>query len=81
MGLARIHTTQINIMIYESRNLRMGLAKAGSAWLPQIYESRNLRMGLANNTMTTTTNIYESRNLRMGLAHLADCAIVKDLRK
>ena len=33
--------------IYESRNLRMGLAKIVVRVLTKIYESRNLRMGLA----------------------------------
>ena len=35
------------LIIYESRNLRMGLADMRKQQEQHIYESRNLRMGLA----------------------------------
>ena len=47
MGLAKERLKKPEY-IYESRNLRLGLALSAQPILPcHIYESRNLRLGLA----------------------------------
>ncbi|MDD6921208.1 MAG: hypothetical protein PUI86_02295, partial [Bacteroidales bacterium] len=62
--------------IYESRNLRMGLAISFNLPTIFIYESRNLRMGLAPFMCAILRNITYNEGKRDGffrrfLVHLA----------
>ena len=56
MGLAHTDAGK-GLVIYESRNLRMGLADGLCVVCVGIYESRNLRMGLAKNRLVDACHL------------------------